>query len=180
MLESHLIEKVILDLMEEEEDFMDLNDDDDIEEIFTFGLLILNKIRYIEPRVYNVLVLIYVKLPTDQARKFIHEGFKAIGCIEDIIGIIDGTHLILQNAPQKDKEVYFTRKKRYALHWQGIVDFRELSYYVWEDDDNFVDDYDNDELNNLYDEYDEEGLKRAGEAKREWVMRELFKLLDNG
>ncbi|GES76341.1 putative nuclease HARBI1 [Rhizophagus clarus] len=115
--------------MEEEEDFMDLNDDDDIEEIFTFGLLILNKIRYIEPRVYNVLVLMsdrYVKLPTDQARKFIHEGFKAIGCIEDIIGIIDGTHLILQNAPQKDKEVYFTRKKRYALHWQGIVDFRGI------------------------------------------------------
>jgi hypothetical protein len=58
----------------------------------------------------------YVKWPTDQVREFVHEGFKAIGGIEDIIGAIDGTHLILQNAPQKDKELYFTRKKRYALH----------------------------------------------------------------
>ena len=32
----------------------------------------------------------------------------------------------IQNAPQKDKELYFTRKKRYALHWQGIVDFRGI------------------------------------------------------
>jgi len=68
----------------------------------------------------------YIKWPTDQARKFVHEGFKAIGDIEDIIGAVDGTHFILQNAPQKDKELYFTRKKRYALHCQGIVDFRGI------------------------------------------------------
>jgi hypothetical protein len=37
----------------------------------------------------------YVKWPTNQARKFVHEKFKAIGNIEDIIGAIDKTHLIL-------------------------------------------------------------------------------------
>ena len=58
----------------------------------------------------------YIKWSTGQARKFVHEGFKVIGGIEDIIGSIDGTHFILQNVPKKDKEVYFTRKKRYALH----------------------------------------------------------------
>jgi hypothetical protein len=53
----------------------------------------------------------YVKWPTDQARKFVHKGFKTIGGIEDIIGTIDGTHLILQNAPQKDKEFILQGKK---------------------------------------------------------------------
>ena len=49
----------------------------------------------------------YVKwTTTDQARKFINEGFEAIGGIEDIIGAVDGTHFTLQNAPQKDKELY--------------------------------------------------------------------------
>ncbi len=68
----------------------------------------------------------YIKQPTGQTRKFVHEGFKAIGGIEDIIGSIDGIHFILQNASKKDKKVYFTRKKRYALHCQGIVDHRDI------------------------------------------------------
>jgi hypothetical protein len=229
----------------------------------------------------------YVKWPNSQIREFVHEGFKTIGGIEDIIGSIDGTHFILQNAPTKDKEVYFTRKKRYALHCQGIVDHRgifldydvgwpgsvhdakvyrhshfysnrsslikgndfligdsayplspflikpynkpnseqkifnqifsshrivvehsfgrlknrftgikeiavkkistavnlidcaiilhnylELLGDIWndEDDDNFNDD-DNDDYSN---DYNEEELKRAGESKRDWIMRKLF------
>jgi len=68
----------------------------------------------------------YIKWPTGQGRKFVHEGFKEIGGIEDIIGSIDGTHFVLQNAPTKEKEVYFTRKKRYALHCQDIVDHRGI------------------------------------------------------
>ena len=55
-----------------------------------------------------------------------HEGFKEIEGIENIIESIDGTHFILQNAPKKDKEVYFTRKKRYALHCQDIIDYRGI------------------------------------------------------
>jgi hypothetical protein len=68
----------------------------------------------------------YIKWPTGQDRKFVHDGFEAIGGIENIIGAIDGTHFILQNAPQKEKYLYFTRKKRYALHCQGIVDHRGI------------------------------------------------------
>ncbi|PKY14463.1 hypothetical protein RhiirB3_519639 [Rhizophagus irregularis] len=57
----------------------------------------------------------YIKWPTEHAREFVHDGFKSIGGIEDIIGAVDGTHFILQNAPQKDKYLYFTRKKRYGF-----------------------------------------------------------------
>ncbi|PKB92083.1 hypothetical protein RhiirA5_446115 [Rhizophagus irregularis] len=64
----------------------------------------------------------YIKWPTGQVRKFVHDGFEAIEGIENIIGTIDGTHFILQNASQKEKYLYFMKKKRYALYCQGIVD----------------------------------------------------------
>jgi len=32
----------------------------------------------------------------------------------------------LKNAPSKDLEVYFTRKKHYAIHCQGIVNNRGI------------------------------------------------------
>lgn len=41
--------------MEDEEDFIEFEEDNDMEEIFTLGLLTLNEVRYIEPRIYNVL-----------------------------------------------------------------------------------------------------------------------------
>ncbi|UZO15326.1 uncharacterized protein OCT59_006755 [Rhizophagus irregularis] len=44
-------------------------------------------------------------------REFVHEGFKAIGGIEDIIGSIDGTHFILRNAPTKDKKFILPGRK---------------------------------------------------------------------
>lgn len=79
----------------------------------------------------------FIKWPTDErSREFVHAGFEAIGGIEDIIGAIDGTYFILQNAPQKEKYLYFTRKKKYALHCQGIVDHRGIfiSYDIgWPD-----------------------------------------------
>ncbi|GET57985.1 hypothetical protein RIR_jg14819.t1 [Rhizophagus irregularis DAOM 181602=DAOM 197198] len=43
--------------------------------------------------------------------EFVHEGFKAIGGIEDIIGSIDGTHFILRNAPTKDKKFILPGRK---------------------------------------------------------------------
>jgi len=223
-IEEKLIERVLVEL--DEEEFIDSNEEqEEISEIFMFGLLALNEIRYLEPRVYNVsksqhwyhdilpsyndvrfkkvmrmfpenfknlvhllgshsifqsnnvkqqapielqlavflrrlgskedvfsicscygiaegTVLLYckrimkaiisykteyVKWPTDKRdREFVHDGFEGIGGIEDIIGAIDGTHFILQNAPQKEKYLYFTRKKRYALHCQGIVDHQGI------------------------------------------------------
>ncbi|CAB4438255.1 unnamed protein product [Rhizophagus irregularis] len=58
-----------------------------------------------------------------------------------------------------------------------LHNYLELSDDIWEEQDDFVNDNDNNKLNN-YDNYDEE-LKRAGEAKREWVMRKLFASLNN-
>ncbi|CAB5101692.1 unnamed protein product [Rhizophagus irregularis] len=63
----------------------------------------------------------YIKWPTEHAREFVHDGFKSIGGIEDIIGAVDGTHFILQNAPQKDKYLYFTRKKRYGFTLLSLI-----------------------------------------------------------
>ena len=45
----------------------------------------------------------YIKWPTGQGRKFVHKGFKEIGGIEDIIGLIDSIYFVLQNAPTKKK-----------------------------------------------------------------------------
>ncbi|CAB4435521.1 unnamed protein product [Rhizophagus irregularis] len=200
----------------------------------------------------------FIKWPTDErSREFVHAGFEAIGDIEDIIGAIDGTYFILQNAPQKEKYLYFTRKKRYALHCQGIVDHRgndfligdsayslspflikpfskpnenqaefnrifssyrivvehsfgriknrfagigditvkkistainmidcfiilhnflELHNDAWEDYENNDDDSNEDNEDNNFDNVSDENLKRAGEAKRNWIMRKLFML----
>ena len=38
------------------------------------------------------------------------------------IGFIDGSHIPLAQAPLVDKESYFTRKSRYAMHLQVVVD----------------------------------------------------------
>jgi hypothetical protein len=224
IIEGKLIENILTEL--EEEDFTVSDEEqEEISEIFMFGLLALNEVRYLEPRMYNIAksqhwyhnilpsyddvrfkkvmrmfpenfeklvnllsshsifqtnsvkkqapvelqlavflrrlgskedvfsicsrygiaegtVLLYckrimkaiishksdyIKWPTnEQDREFVHDGFKSIGGIEDIIGTIDGTHFILQNAPKKEKYLYFTRKKRYALHCQGIVDHRGI------------------------------------------------------
>src|SRR5436190_20751620 len=37
--------------------------------------------------------------PTGQARKMVHSGFKDIGGFNNVIGAIDGTHIILGTAP---------------------------------------------------------------------------------
>jgi DDE superfamily endonuclease len=44
-----------------------------------------------------------------------------LGGLKNVIGAVDGTYIPMRNAPSKDPEVSFTRKKRYAIHCQGIV-----------------------------------------------------------
>ncbi|GBC48126.2 putative nuclease HARBI1 [Rhizophagus irregularis DAOM 181602=DAOM 197198] len=67
-----------------------------------------------------------VKWPTGEAKQNIHEGFKNIGEMEDVIGAIDGSHIVLANAPLKQPETYWNRKKRYSIQLQGIVDYRGM------------------------------------------------------
>jgi len=64
--------------------------------------------------------------PTGQARKMVHSGFKDIGGFNNVIGAIDGTHIILGTAPLQQPEIYWNRKKKYSIQCQGIVDYRGI------------------------------------------------------
>ncbi|CAB5364010.1 unnamed protein product [Rhizophagus irregularis] len=67
-----------------------------------------------------------VKWPTGEAKQNIHKGFKNIGEMEDVIGAIDGSHIVLANAPLRQSETYWNRKKRYSIQLHGIVDYRGM------------------------------------------------------
>jgi len=62
--------------------------------------------------------------PTEESRKIVHSGFKNIGGFENVIGAIDGTHIILGIAPLNQPEIYWNRKKKYSIQCQGIVNHR--------------------------------------------------------
>jgi hypothetical protein len=64
--------------------------------------------------------------PTGQSRKIIHSGFRDIGGFNNVIGAIDGTHIILGIAPLKQPEIYWNQKKKYSIQCQGIVDHRGI------------------------------------------------------
>lgn len=64
--------------------------------------------------------------PTGELRKMIHLGFKNIGGFNNVIGAVDGTHIILGTAPLKQPEIYWNRKKKYSIQCQGIVDHRGI------------------------------------------------------
>src|SRR6266542_3621562 len=67
-----------------------------------------------------------IKWPTNEIKQDTHEGFKNIGGMENVIGAIDGCHIILANAPLKQPETYWNRKKKYSIQLQGIVDYRGI------------------------------------------------------
>ena len=68
----------------------------------------------------------FVKWPNDEERQDVLQGFKDIGGFQNVIGSIDGTHVILTNKPPKDPEVFFNRKKHYSIHVQAIVNHRGI------------------------------------------------------
>jgi hypothetical protein len=63
----------------------------------------------------------FIKWPISEERKKVHEEFENLGGLKNVIKAVDGTYIPMKNAPNKDPEVYFTRKKRYAIYCQGIV-----------------------------------------------------------
>ena len=67
-----------------------------------------------------------VKWPTGEDKQDVHRGFKNIGGMDNIIGAIDGSHIVLANAPLKQPETYWNRKKRYSIQLQGIIDYRDM------------------------------------------------------
>jgi len=68
----------------------------------------------------------FVKWPQGDQRHAVHAGFKEIGGFTNVIGAIDGTHIILATAPWRDSEVYFNRKRDYSIQCQGIVNHKGL------------------------------------------------------
>ncbi|CAG8852987.1 16199_t:CDS:1, partial [Gigaspora margarita] len=60
-------------------------------------------------------------------RQKVHEGFKDLHGFPNIISALDRSHINLFEVPSKpNKDVYFTRKRRYAIHLQAIVDHQGL------------------------------------------------------
>ena len=65
--------------------------------------------------------------PCDTYHQEVHNGFEEKQGFSNVIGALDGTHINLLEAPCKiNKDVYFTRKRRYAIHLQAVVDHRGL------------------------------------------------------
>ena len=69
---------------------------------------------------------LFVRWPILEDRKKVHEGFKNLGGFKNVIEAVDGIYISIKNAPTKDPEVYFIRKKCYAIHCQGIVNDRGI------------------------------------------------------
>ncbi|CAI2180189.1 4677_t:CDS:2 [Funneliformis geosporum] len=75
----------------------------------------------------------FVQWPKDNNRSVIYTGFQNIGGFQNNIEAIDGTHFILTEISIQDLIAYFTRKKRYAIQYQEIVDFKGIFiHYVIE------------------------------------------------
>jgi hypothetical protein len=65
--------------------------------------------------------------PQNADRSAIISGFQEMAGFPGVVGAIDGTHINLWCAPTaKDKDVYFSRHHRYAIHLQAICDHRGL------------------------------------------------------
>ncbi|CAI2196220.1 15163_t:CDS:2, partial [Funneliformis geosporum] len=62
--------------------------------------------------------------------KKVHKGFEDLGGLKNIIGAVDRTHILMKNAPNKDSEVYFTRKKHYAIHCQDYSNLIQGNDYL--------------------------------------------------
>jgi hypothetical protein len=65
--------------------------------------------------------------PRNTYRQEVHNGFEEKQGFPNVIGALDGTHVNLFEAPSKlNKDIYFTRKRRYAIHLQAVVDHHGL------------------------------------------------------
>ncbi|CAG8683307.1 28008_t:CDS:2 [Gigaspora margarita] len=73
----------------------------------------------------------YIVWPQENYRKEVHEEFEKFG-FPMVIGAIDGSHIPLMEAPSKiNKDIYMSRKHRYGIHLQAIVDHNgHFAYYL--------------------------------------------------
>jgi len=96
------------------------------ETVILYSKRVIKALRHLQSK--------FVKWPCGERRIAIHEEFKSFFGIPNIIGAIDGTHVILANAPKKDPETFFNRKKQYSIQCQAIVDtngiFTDFLYWL--------------------------------------------------
>lgn len=86
--------------------------------------------------VEEILFPLVVGWPGIDAKRIISQNFaRKDSCFKGkdildigIVGLIDGTHFPFLNAPRYDHQSYYSRKKRYALHMQGVCDDRGVFY----------------------------------------------------
>jgi hypothetical protein len=67
----------------------------------------------------------YIRVPTTRAAMFrIAEGFERLNGsgFPGVIGVVDGTRIVLDRQPAVDGRAYFDRKKNYSIAMQGVVD----------------------------------------------------------
>jgi hypothetical protein len=65
----------------------------------------------------------YICWPKDEYRNSIHRGFQSIAGFPNAIECMDGVHFPLYEASDtSSKDSYFSRKNRYAIAMQAIVD----------------------------------------------------------
>ncbi|CAG8619505.1 629_t:CDS:1 [Paraglomus occultum] len=65
----------------------------------------------------------YVVWPRGEYCRMVHDQFQEVSGFPNVIGTIDGSHIPLWEAPSnKNKDVYYSRKQRYGIHLQGVVD----------------------------------------------------------
>ncbi|CAG8716565.1 77_t:CDS:2 [Gigaspora margarita] len=69
----------------------------------------------------------YIVWPSDNYRQEVNTGFEQIQGFPMVIGVIDGSHIPLYEAPSKDnKDVYMLCKQKYGIYLQGVVDHQGL------------------------------------------------------
>ncbi|CAG8815158.1 30047_t:CDS:2, partial [Racocetra persica] len=74
----------------------------------------------------------YIIWPCDDYQKKVNQEFEILG-FPIAIKAIDGTHIPLNEAPSKiNKDIYMSRKHRYGIYLQGIVDHKRyfISYNI--------------------------------------------------
>ncbi|CAG8583868.1 12125_t:CDS:1, partial [Dentiscutata heterogama] len=69
----------------------------------------------------------YIVWPSGNYKEEVNAKFEQIQGFPMVIGAIDGSHIPLFEAPSKEnKDVYMSRKQKYGIHLQGIVDYQGL------------------------------------------------------
>lgn len=92
------------------------------------GTVILYTERIIEAIV--VLFDQFVTWPNHIERESISTRIEALCGFPDCLGFLDGTDIVLEQKPAIDGELYFNRKKRYAISAQVVVDDAKVVRYL--------------------------------------------------